>query len=278
MKFLKMEKSFCSGWRVMSIVLLVFLSNAYIQPAYGENDVGKSLFNVNCAVCHGLKGDSSGQMMYNDRIEPSGKMIRIYPRDFTSAVFKFRTTPSGCLPLDSDILRVISNGITKSFMPSFNYLSNDKKMALLAYVKSFSTRWSEEPPCKPVAISKPSWLGSPESIARGEKIYKTMKCFECHGDTGKGDGSKSDKLKDDLGHQIYPFDFTSGILKRGAAPEDIYITFSTGVDGTPMPSYADSLNEEGRWDIVSFTMTLMKKDVPQQSHQVVDTKTKSVKK
>jgi cytochrome c oxidase cbb3-type subunit 2 len=278
MKLLGMKKSFYSSWLTISFVLLAVLSIANIQPAYGENDVGKRLFTANCAVCHGEKGDSLGQVMFNDRIDEDGKLSRTYPRDFTGGVFKFRTTPSGCLPVDTDVLRIISTGIPKSLMPSFNHLSTDKKMALLGYVKKFSTRWTEEPPCNAVTMSKPSWLGSPQSVAKGEKIYKDMKCFECHGDTGKGDGLKSDKLKDELGHPIYPFNFTSGELKRGATPEDIYITFSTGMDGTPMPSFADSLNEESRWDLVSYTMTLMKAGISPQTSQVINVKTSSAKK
>jgi mono/diheme cytochrome c family protein len=32
----------------------------------------------------------------------------------------------------------------------------------------------------------------------------------------------------------------------------------TGLDGTPMPSYEESLSEEQRWDIVSYCLELMK--------------------
>jgi mono/diheme cytochrome c family protein len=84
-----------------------------------------------------------------------------------------------------------------------------------------------------------------------------MKCWECHGNEGKGDGSKADELKDDWGDKILPFDFTTGALKRGSSPENVYITFSTGLDGTGMPSYADSLKEDDRWHLVSYTLKLM---------------------
>ena len=39
---------------------------------------------------------------------------------------------------------------------------------------------------------------------------------------------------------------------------DIYKTFVTGLDGTPMPSYQESLNKQQRWDIVSCCLELMK--------------------
>jgi hypothetical protein len=35
------------------------------------------------------------------------------------------------------------------------------------------------------------------------------------------------------------------------------MTFTTGLDGSGMPSYEDSLTEEERWNMVSFTLKLM---------------------
>lgn len=100
-------------------------------------------------------------------------------------------------------------------------------------------------------------MGSPESVAKGEQVWKNMKCWECHGEQGKGDGTKSETIKDDMKRPILPFDFTIGALKRGSAPEDIYLAYTTGLDGTGMPSYEDSLNEEDRWNLVSYTQKLM---------------------
>jgi hypothetical protein len=73
-----------------------------------------------------------------------------------------------------------------------------------------------------------------------------------------GDGPKANDIKDDWGVPILPYDFTTGKLKRGSSPENIYITFTTGLDGTGMPSYEDSLKMEDRWHLVSYTLELMK--------------------
>ena len=92
----------------------------------------------------------------------------------------------------------------------------------------------------------------------GKKQYELMKCGECHGHDGKGYGPSSDTLKDDSGNKSWPFDFTTGALKRGSSAENVYLTFTTGLDGTPMPSYEDVLEEEKRWHLVSYTLELMK--------------------
>jgi hypothetical protein len=85
-----------------------------------------------------------------------------------------------------------------------------------------------------------------------------MGCYRCHGMTGRGDGPSSATLVDNWDEKILPFDFTSGPLKGGGGPEGIYRTFMTGLDGTPMPSFDESMDEQQRWDLVSYCLELMK--------------------
>jgi len=223
-------------------------------------ELGKKVYMERCMVCHGKKGDGNGPVNVMRRVEQSGRTIETYPRDFTVGVFKFRTTPTGCLPTDNDLLYIINNGIQRSFMPAHkDRLTEKEKKAVIAYIKTFSDRWEEEEPCDPIPVKKPDWVGTEESIKKGAIVYKKMKCWECHGYDGTGNGPKADLLKDDWGKKIWPFDFTTGELKRGTTPENIYITFTTGLDGTGMPSYEDSLSEEERWHLVSYTLWLMGK-------------------
>jgi hypothetical protein len=191
------------------------------------------------------------------RVEKRGMVWGIYPRDFTSGVFKFRTTPTGCLPTDDDLMRVINNGIPRAYMPSMVDLPLKERKAVIAYIKTFSKRWEEEDPCDPIPVKKPDWVGTPASVEKGRILYNNMKCWECHGYEGKGDGPKSDKLKDDWGDPILPFDFTTGATKMGFAPENVYTAYTTGLDGTGMPSYEDSMDEKDRWHLVSYTLKLM---------------------
>ena len=103
----------------------------------------------------------------------------------------------------------------------------------------------------------PDYVGTVASRDRGEEVYKMMQCYQCHGTTGRGDGPSSQNLEDNWGDKILPFDFTSGPLKGGSSPDKIYRTFVTGLDGTPMPSFEDSLPEPQRWDLVSYCLYLM---------------------
>ena len=42
----------------------------------------------------------------------------------------------------------------------------------------------------------------------------------------------------------------------GRPIEDLYRIFMTGVDGTPMPSFADVIQPNDAWDLVHFLRTL----------------------
>lgn len=242
---------------VLCFLLLTWILVSTGQAYGADADMGKQVYMKYCVICHGDKGDGKGLVGIIHRFEKSGLVWNIYPRDFTVGTFKFRTTPTGCLPDDSDLMRMITEGIPRSGMPSHEDVSKKEREAVIEYIKTLSPRWEEEDPCEMLAVKKPGWVGSAESVMKGEKIFKDMKCWECHGNEGKGNGSKSNDLKDDWGDKILPFDFTTGTLKRGSSPENVYLTFSTGLDGTGMPSYADSLKEDDRWHLVSYTLKLM---------------------
>lgn len=239
----------------LGVVLIASPAAAQKEAA----DLGKKVYESRCIICHGEKGDGKGLVGIVHRAEKRGLVWVTYPRDFTTGVFKFRSTLTGELPTDDDLVRIVRNGIPRSGMPSHIDLPEKEIRAAVAYVKTFSRRWKEEKPGKPIAIKMSPEAGKPASVVKGEKVWNDMKCWECHGKTGKGDGTKAKNLKDDWGDFVLTFDFTSGTLKGGDITEDIYRTFTTGVDGTPMPSYADSLKERDRWDLVSYTLKLMGK-------------------
>ncbi len=143
-------------------------------------------------------------------------------------------------------------------MPSHKDLNDEKIANVVEYIKTFSIRWGEEEPGIPIEIgSAPSSLESEKSIERGKKVYQEMKCWECHGDTGRGDGPAASELKDDWGDKILAFDFTSGALKGGTSGRDLLRTFVTGLDGTPMPSYHETIRPEQQWDLASYCLYLM---------------------
>jgi cytochrome c oxidase cbb3-type subunit I/II len=221
-------------------------------------DHGKVVYQRRCLGCHGVKGDGNGPaaaFMQTDR-----------PRNFTLAVFKFRLTPSGSLPDDGDLLRTITRGVRGTAMPTWHELPEKDRLAVIQYIKyelaaDRSTPgkpylyFVEEPPKAPIYIPAPP-RPSLELVRRGQTVWKDAKCWECHGQEGKGDGEKAAGLKDDFGFPIPPANLTTGQFKSGSSVKDMFRTMSTGLSGTPMPSYSDSLSEADRWALSYYVLSL----------------------
>ncbi len=210
---------------------------------------GRALYRGACRTCHGAAGNGQG---------PTARFLDPLPRDFTRGVFKFRSTQSGALPTDADLERSIRVGAPGTDMPDFGpVFSHADRMALVAYVKTFSSRFTD-----PAFALNPEYIvdipvkrpeGAPatyESIVLGEKMYEKMDCAKCHGPEGRGDGPSSSELEDDLGRPIKAYDFTRGFSNSGGRDVDLYRSFTTGLAGTPMPAYGHLLTDAERWALV----------------------------
>ena len=224
-----------------------------VRPAATEENIqaGKRIYMRACMGCHGLKGMGEGPVAYFQARDLAPR-----PRDFTSGVYKFRVTATGEMPLDEDLFRTVTKGIP-GFMPPFGSLTVRERWQVIYYIKSLAQEfWEGEPPQEiPVGTPIPS---TSISIQRGEQVYKELKCWECHGFSGQGDGPAAGEQKDDWGFRILPADLTKpDSFKNGHRKEDIYRTFMTGLNGTPMPSYQDTFeNLEDAWHLVNFILSL----------------------
>jgi cytochrome c oxidase cbb3-type subunit 2 len=203
-------------------------------------ETGKRVYEESCGVCHGLLGDGQGMAAH---------MFQTPPRDFREGKYKFRSTPSGSLPLDSDLVRSVKAGVRGTAMVPQDHLSDEEIGAVVQYIKSFSERFSREQPQSPIPIPAPPEK-TPPLVASGRAMYKKAGCPECHGERGKGDGPSARDLR------IKPADLTQRPLKGGATPQDLYRTLMTGLDGTPMPSYKDALEDGEVWSLVFFIDSL----------------------
>src|SRR4029453_8622443 len=96
------------------------------------------LYEARCASCHGADGRGNG---------PNAGFLNPAPRDFTSGRYKFRSTETGSLPSDDDLIRSITDGMHSTAMPSWKpFLSQQQVRALVSHLKTFSPRFSSEQP------------------------------------------------------------------------------------------------------------------------------------
>jgi len=99
--------------------------------------------------------------------------------------------------------------------------------------------------------SLPTLVLHPErapSIENGAAIY-VEKCAACHGDTGLGDGPQGIQL----GVTVPAFGLPE--VARPLSPAQMYTTVTRGRIDRFMPPFA-SLNDQERWDVVAYVMTL----------------------
>jgi mono/diheme cytochrome c family protein len=201
-----------------------------------------------CVGCHGELGDGNGENF--PWVDPK-------PRNFQLGVFKCRSTPTGTLPTDQDLFDSIGRGFDRSNMPQWSTFTKQERTDLVAWVKHFSPRWVGEKPGTPITIP-PEPEVTPERIKAGREVFARVQCWKCHGVLGQGDGPSAATLTDDLGRPIAPFNFAEGARpKCGDTDKDIYRIFMTGLDGTPMPSFADNIKPDEAWDLVFYLRTLM---------------------
>ncbi len=141
-------------------------------------------------------------------------------------------------------------------MPTWRPLTPQTRVDLVAYIKTFSPKWKTQKPGTPITIP-PEPPQTIDSVLHGRQLFDQMQCWKCHGPEGRGDGPSAITLTDDKGEPIRPYNFHDGTRFRcGETNEDLYKIFMTGLDGSPMPSFADSLKPQDAWDLVHFLRTL----------------------
>ena len=200
-----------------------------------------------CQGCHGELGDGDGE---------NAMWLDPKPRNFTLAQFKCRSTPTGTLPTDEDLYDTVGRGLQSSNMPSWNPLSNQARVDLVAYVKHFSDRWKTEKPGTPIEIPAEPAVTA-DRIKAGQALFQKLECWKCHGVEGRANGPSAETLTDDENRPIKPFNFhDQEKFKCGTEDRDIYRIFMTGLDGTPMPSFADNVKPDEAWDLVFYLRTL----------------------
>ncbi len=234
---------------LMLAAALAFPLLAGAQTPAGPAD-GAALYKERCASCHGQSGRGDGE--YAGFLNPR-------PRDFTSGRFKFRSTETGGLPTDEDLVHSITEGLHGTSMPSWKpFLSPQQVQAVIGQVKSFSPRFAAEPP-KPIAIGAepPS---SPKTIDAGHAVYDKLKCAACHGTDGRGTGAIAHELKDDWGRPTGATNLAEPWTFRGGdTARDIFLRFRTGMNGTPMPSFLGAATEPELWQLAVYVQSLGRK-------------------
>ena len=242
---------------------------------------GAEVYRRNCQQCHGITGDGAG---------PAAPFLTPRPRDYRRGIFKFTSTPYGSKPRREDLMRTIERGVVGTSMPSFRLMPKQDREALLEYVLALTHRGELEALLVTLAESEGEvnaemttelvdsiverWTSArenvvepaskmppitAESIAAGAAIFQQRECFKCHGRDGRGGLAGGIEVGNDAwGNKDPAADLTSGMLHGGQLPLDVYRRISSGINGTPMPSFKDSFASEpdAVWQLTHYVLSL----------------------
>ncbi len=246
------------------------------HPPESVPKTGRELYLHHCAACHGDNGDGKGL---------AARFIFPKPRDFRAGKFRLVSTKNN-VPSAENLDAVLVRGMPGSSMPPWNHLSADQRKLLVEEVMRLRREGASEqyvavlkneegltddeiadPDVQdeikefadsrstPGETSEVPTIGEPsaEAIARGKEIYIKQSCHSCHGEDGKGGGTK--EQIDDEGYPTRPRDYTRGIFKGGHDPASLYRRIAYGMPGTPMPS-STNLTSEQTTDLVHFLRSM----------------------
>ncbi|HFC52826.1 MAG TPA: c-type cytochrome [Gammaproteobacteria bacterium] len=204
-----------------TISMVVFLSIAWGSSAFGEPD-GARLYAINCAACHGDRGDG-------------GIGVPLSLPDFLSSV------------TDEYLFLTIRHGRPGRIMPSFQHLSDQQTRAIVRHIRN----WAAGEP-------KLAAKGTPGDPRRGRDIF-ARHCARCHGPLGKGGtgtGVNFTRLHDQP--VVAPGLNNAGFL-AAASDRIIRTTLLKGRRGTPMqPAAKMGLSIQDVDDVGSYIRSFEK--------------------
>ena len=148
------------------------------RPTLGATAMGRgeSLYETHCAVCHGASGGGDGRCA--DGLEPR-------PRDLSAGFFRFKTTRQADPPTEEDLYRTITVGLFGTSMPPFRQLLDEaERWLLVTHLKTLSAVFEAVTTVEPVALGRPPAEMSQRTLARGGRLYRDLKCDQCHGERG----------------------------------------------------------------------------------------------
>jgi mono/diheme cytochrome c family protein len=213
-----------------------------VDVAPGAQD-GQRLYTQHCAVCHGPDGRGNG---------PAAPSLHPRPRDFTAGLFKYKSTPGDEAPLESDLLRTVTLGLHASAMPYFSdLLTSEEILTVVRYVQALA-----KPPQagahRAITLARPPARNAAD-VSQGKLLFQSAGCAGCHGEDGRGGVPMQDAKGDALASRDLTAPWT---FRGGSDPEQVWLRVTTGLAGTPMPSFATTLSDTQRWQIVQYVASI----------------------
>src|ERR1700744_6152468 len=139
-------------------------TGATVNGLTGNAAAGKEYYRRWCVGCHGKEGNGEGE---------NAPYVDPRPRDFTDALFRRRSTPTGTLPTDQDLYDTIIRRVTDKLMATWSPLTPQTRVDLIAYIKSFSPKWQTQKAASPIS-TPPDPPQTIDSVPHGRQLFDQM--------------------------------------------------------------------------------------------------------
>jgi len=102
------------------------ISNVASAPKFTPEmiNAGKSIYEANCAGCHGINGNGAG---------PAAAALNPPPRNFIKANYKYGSS-------DVELFKTITLGIKGTSMPAWDSLTESQRWEVIAYIRTFEKK------------------------------------------------------------------------------------------------------------------------------------------
>lgn len=195
---------------------------------------GKQVFQDNCAMCHGDKGDGNGI---------AAASLQVMPRNFTDQQWMANQADGG-------FVVAALYGIPGSAMPAFNtQLSERDIWSAVAYVRHFApqknlrNRYADSG--DDYGNSGNGNSGNGNNVQWGRQLFERH-CSGCHGRDGSGDGTAA-------GFFIRsPRNLTNTDWLAAYPDKQLYHILLEGVAGSPMPAFRDVLSHQQLYAVIAY--------------------------
>jgi mono/diheme cytochrome c family protein len=226
----------------------------YIRSAFMQADTshGRALYQKNCSVCHGDRGQGA--------VWAAGNMSRP-PRDFSTAAARKELTRAG-------MIAVATHGKAGTAMAGFaTQLKAGEIETVVDYIRSafmqvdtanisgtsaHGGREKDAAPAAAMAIKVDMSLPYPDSLsgnrARGEKFY-LANCATCHGAKGDGQGPRAYFIRPK------PRNFIEAASRQMFNRPALFAGTAKGKLGSEMPAWDKVLSAQEIADVAEYVYT-----------------------